>query len=204
MDHMLQPTNQPAVTTVEPRQERRAARAARWLGDMAAASRRFIVIAAIAFWLGGFTFYSGVAIPMGVEVLGTHKRVGFITQRVTNWLNVAGVVALAIFAWNMALGWRGSGKVLRYTLLITWLLMVGIEIELIWLHPIMDRLIAIHPVREILDEDKFDLLHHVYLISTTVQWCVGMIHVWCICVMWKQTADCSPRRHEGHEEMQRQ
>src|SRR5689334_8725515 len=54
------------------------------------AARRFIVISAIAFWLGGFTFYAGVAIPTGVEVLGTHKAVGFITQGVTRWLNVAG------------------------------------------------------------------------------------------------------------------
>ena len=186
MKMMLQSTGDQPTSMSRSADQPRAVRAARWLGSLGPAVRRFLVISAIAFWLGGFTFYSGVAIPMGVEVLGTHRAVGFITQRVTNWLNVAGVTALAIFAWNMALGWRGSGRILRYTLLITWLLMVGIEIELIFLHPVMDRLLTIHPVREILDEDRFDLLHHVYLISTTVQWVFGMIHVWCICVLWTQ------------------
>ena len=64
--------------------------------------------------------------------------------------------------------------------------MVLIEIELVVLHPIMDRLLVTQPTRDILDEDKFDLLHHVYLISTTVQWFFGMIYVWCICVMWRK------------------
>jgi hypothetical protein len=163
----------------------RLIRSARWVESLGPALRQFVVIAAIAFWLGGFTFYSGVAIPMGVEVLGTHRRVGFITERVTNWLNVAGVVALAIFFWNMVLGWRGSGKVLRYTLLVTWLLMAAIEVELISLHPVMDRLLVTQPIRDILDPDRFDTLHHVYLISTSIQWFFGMIHVWCICVMLK-------------------
>ena len=185
---MLQSTSGTAQIASEPAPQGATRRAIRSLGRLAPAARRFLVIAAIAFWLGGFTFYSGVAIPMGVEVLGTHRAVGFITERVTNWLNVAGVCALAIFAWNMVLGWRASGKALRYTLLITWLVMVAIEIELVSLHPVMDRLLTTQPVREILDEDKFDLLHHVYLISTSVQWFFGMIHVWCVCVMWKQPA----------------
>ena len=146
-------------------------------------------MAAIAWWLGGFTFYSGVAIPMGVQVLGTHRAVGFITQRVTNWLNVGGVIALSILFWNLLLGWHNRGKLLRNTMLVTWLLMAAIEIELISLHPAMDRLIGLtsingHPVRQVLGEERFDFLHQVYLISTTVQWCLGVVHVWCISLAW--------------------
>jgi len=173
---------------IHPSRARGIFRAARMVRSNAGSVRRFIVIAAIAWWLGGFTFYSGVAIPMGVEVLGTHRAVGFITQRVTNWLNVGGVVALSILLWNLALSWNSRGKLVRYTMLATWMLMAAIEIELIGLHPVMDRLLTTHPVREILDEDRFDLLHHVYLISTTVQWCLGVIHVWCVCVVWQSPA----------------
>jgi hypothetical protein len=157
---------------------------ARSLQTFASAGRRFLVIAAIAFWLGGFTFYSGVAIPMGVEVLGTHKAVGFITQRVTHWLNVAGVAALSILLLNLLLGWRQAGPKLRRVLLITWLIMVAIEVELFIMHPMLDRLLTTVPVREILDEDRFDLLHRIYLWSTTGQWILGVIHVWCICLLW--------------------
>lgn len=147
--------------------------------------RRLIVIAAVAWWLGGFTFYAGVAIPMGVEVLGSHKAVGFITERVTNWLNVGGVVALAILLANLALSRGAGGKWLRRTMLITWILMACVEIELISLHPVMDRLITIqNGHRMILDDDRFDLLHHFYLISTTCQWALGVVHVWCVCLSW--------------------
>jgi len=149
------------------------------------AVRRFIVIAAIAFWLGGFTFYAGVAIPMGVEVLGTHRAVGFITERVTNWLNVAGCAALLILLWNLCLEWPGVGRWGRRLLLGTWLLMAAIELELVFLHPVMDRLLTTHP-RQILNEDRFDLLHHVYLISTSVQWMLGVGHVWGIAVVWSR------------------
>ncbi|HEY2584982.1 MAG TPA: hypothetical protein VGI81_04365 [Tepidisphaeraceae bacterium] len=150
----------------------------------APALRRFLVIAAIAWWLGGFTFYAGVAVPMGMEVLGSHKVVGFVTERVTNWLNVGGVIALLILLWNTALSWKSRGKWVRNTLLITWLLMAAIEVELIVLHPVMDRLLTTHPYRMILDEDRFEFLHHVYLISSSVQWGIGLLHVWCLCLAW--------------------
>ena len=148
------------------------------------ALQRLLVIAAVAWWLGGFTFYAGVAIPMGVEVLGSHKAVGFVTERVTNWLNFGGVIALAIFLWNMAVSRHAGGKWTRRTMLLTWIIMAVIEVELILLHPRMDRLITTHPHRMILDDDKFDLFHHVYLISTTVQWALGALHVWCVCLSW--------------------
>jgi hypothetical protein len=156
----------------------------RTAGLYVASARWFLVIAAIAFWLGGFTFYSGVAIPMGVEVLGGHRTVGFITERVTNWLNVAGVAALAILLWNMMAVRPSVGKLLRITLIATWLLMLAIELELISLHPVMDRLLVPH-AREILNEDRFDLLHHVYLISSSVQWFVGVVHVGAISIAWQ-------------------
>jgi len=165
---------------------------ARSFRNGASAARRFLVIAAIAFWLGGFTFYSGVAIPMGVEVLGTHKAVGFITQRVTHWLNIAGVVALSILLINLLLGWRQAGPKLRRVLLITWLIMAAVEVELFIMHPMLDRLLTTVPVREILDEDRFDLLHRAYLWSTTGQWVVGVIHVWCICLLWGRENTISP------------
>lgn len=150
----------------------------------AGAFRRLLVIAVIAWWLGGFTFYAGVAVPVGMQVLGSHRTVGFVTERVTNWLNVGGVVALFILFGNTVISWRISGKWVRNTLIITWPLMAAIEVELILLHPVMDRLLTAHPYRMILDEDRFEFLHHVYLISSSVQWGIGLLHVWCICLAW--------------------
>jgi hypothetical protein len=36
----------------------------------------------------------------------------------------------------------------------------------------------------ILNEDRFELLHRVYLISSSVQWGIGLVHVWAICLAW--------------------
>lgn len=175
---MLQPSS-PAVTSPSGR-----SRALSRLRSYAPAVRRFLVVAAIAWWLGGFTFYTGVAVPVGAQVLGSHKAFGFVTEHVTNWLNVGGVIALLILLWNTALSWKIPGKWVRNMLLITWLLMAAIEVELIVLHPVMDRLLATHPYRLILDEDRFEFLHHVYLFSSSVQWGIGLLHVWCLCLTW--------------------
>jgi hypothetical protein len=180
---MLQPAVAPSESS-EVEQHTRAPGRARTAFAWLAAARRFIVIAAIAFWLGGFTFYAGVAVPMGVEVLGTHKAVGFITQRVTHWLNIAGVFALSILLANLLIGWRPAGKRLRRMLLFTFAVMAAIEIELFILHPVLDRLLITQPVREILDVDRFDTWHRVYLISSSFQWFFGVLHVWAISLLW--------------------
>jgi hypothetical protein len=180
---MLQSTlTEPSSPPIE--QHTSARTGTRTIVTLASAARRFLVISAIAFWLGGFTFYAGVAVPMGVEVLGTHKAVGFVTQRVTHWLNIAGIAALAVLLANLAIGWRQSSWFVRRLLLISLIVMVAIEIELFIMHPTLDRLLVTQPVREILDEDKFDLLHRIYLISSSVQWLFGVVHVWGICLMW--------------------
>jgi len=141
------------------------------------AVRRFLFIAAVAFWLGGFTFYSAVVIQVGFRVLGSHLRQGLITQRVTDWLNLGGAIALLVMLWNMAAIWRARGPVLRFAICFTWLVMAIIQVELILLHPVIDRLLD--PVnRQILDDKKFGQLHRIYLMSATVQWAAGLVHVW--------------------------
>jgi hypothetical protein len=138
--------------------------------------RRFLFFAAVAFWLGGFTFYSAVVIHVGTRVLGSHVKQGLITQRVTEWLNVAGAVALPVMLWNARAVWAARGRALRLTLAATWAIMALVQAELFALHPTMDRLID---GRAVLDVAAFDRLHVAYLTSATVQWAAGLVHVWC-------------------------
>jgi hypothetical protein len=139
--------------------------------------RRFVFFATVAFWLGGFTFYSGVVIHVGIRVLGSHLRQGLITQQVTNWLNLIGAIALPIMLWNTASIWSSRGPVARFFLAATWLAMAAVQVELFALHPLLDRLLDA-PARAILDYDRFDTLHRLYLLSATLQWGVGVVHVW--------------------------
>lgn len=140
--------------------------------------RRFLFVSVVAFWLGGFTFYSGVVIHVGHRVLGSALRQGFVTQRVTEWLNLAGVVALAVMFWNALALWPAKGRLTRSLLAATWLGMAAIQVGLFALHPVMDRLLD-PQVREVLDYERFDLLHRVYLLSASAQWAAGVLHVWC-------------------------
>ena len=44
--------------------------------------RRFVTMAALAFSLGGFSFYAAVVVPTGTQVLDATSQ-GFVTQQVT-------------------------------------------------------------------------------------------------------------------------
>ena len=141
--------------------------------------RRFTVISALAFWLGGFTFYGAVVIPAGVKVLHGHLRQGFITQEVTGWLNISAAVALMILLFNLFAGWSSQWQWARWTLAATWALMAVAQVVLFLLHPSLDHLLDAKAF-EILDYDRFEYLHRIYLVSASVQWAAGVLHLWCV------------------------
>jgi hypothetical protein len=60
-------------------------------------------------------------------VLGSELEQGFITRSVTNYLNLAGAVALAVWGWDL-LGMRGTstgGRRLR------WVIWAGLMLSLV-------------------------------------------------------------------------
>src|SRR5437764_1383870 len=90
---------------------------------MIASFRRYLVLLTLMFWQGGFTFYAAVVVPIGTEILGSAEEQGWITRRVTVFLNLAGAIALGVLAWDIASG--GDANRLRRRLRwLTWGLMV--------------------------------------------------------------------------------
>ena len=87
----MQPMNQPL--------DSRRRNFARLLPHMAA-------LLAMALWWGGLTFYAAFVVPIGVEVLGGATEQGFITQRVSNIINLLGALTLVVLVWNAAASWR--------------------------------------------------------------------------------------------------
>src|SRR5207247_5841896 len=85
----------------------------RHVRECAPITRRFLVIVALGFWLGGFAFYAGVVIHTGHRVFGGMRETGFLTQQVTGWLNVSGVAALTILFWNALANWKCQGDWLK-------------------------------------------------------------------------------------------
>jgi hypothetical protein len=146
---------------------------------------RFVVVIAFAFWVGGFFFYSGVAVAVGTKVLGSSTSQGFITQQVTWWMNVSAVVALAIFLGNVATARRTSARNHLRTLAATWLLMACLQAGLFALHPVLDRMLI--PAEErVLTHARFYRLHGVYLDLISVQQFTAILHLWVAMALWRR------------------
>lgn len=131
--------------------------------------RPFVGLVSLALWWGGLTFYSLVVVPIGSEFLGASAQ-GFVTQRVTHWLNGIGVVTLVLLLWNLT-------AARRRLLIATRLLMASCLAGLAVLHGSLDALLdpQLWSVNHV---ERFYNLHRVYPLVTAVQWLAGLAHPW--------------------------
>jgi hypothetical protein len=150
--------------------------------------RRFLVMAALSFWQGGFTFYAAVVVPVGQQVFG-HLRQGFITRQVTVYLNLAGAAALLVLVWDL-LAARDPARWRRMLLRGSWVGMLLTLLWLVWLHPRMDELL-VPKGRIILDQEMFRSQHRLYLWVSTVQWGCGLVYLFVSLIGWRQMDDGS-------------
>ena len=116
-------------------------------------------------------FYGAVVVPVGAEVLGSHRQQGFITQQVTDSLNLVGVAALAVWACELAAINKSNGRHYRWA---AWLLMALLMVALIWLHPRMDEMLNAEELT-VVDLPRFRRLHQWYLSLSTVQWLTAVL-----------------------------
>jgi hypothetical protein len=145
--------------------------------------RRFTVAATLMFWQGGFTFYAAIVVPTGADVLGGHLEQGFVTRRVTNYLNLAGAAALPVLAWDVA----SSSDVVRWRRRLRWAiwaLLVATLAGQVWLHVRLDRLLDAGE-HVILDRAAFRWEHGFYLNVSTVQWFAGLIALFLSLWAWR-------------------
>jgi hypothetical protein len=133
--------------------------------------RRFVVLAALFFWQGGFTFYAAVVVPVAQLQLGD-RRQGFITRKVTNYLNLSGAIALAPLAWDVLAG-RDSVRWRRRARGALWLVLALTLAALYWEHGWLDDLL-IPKGGIVTDPELFHPRHRVYLWTSTVQWAAAL------------------------------
>jgi hypothetical protein len=164
--------------------------------------RRFLVLAALFFWQGGFTFYASVVVPVGQQVFG-HLRQGFVTRQVTVYLNLAGAIALAFLVWDL-LTTRDSWVARRRSCWLLWLGMLLTLGALFWLHARLDELL-VPKGRIILEPEEFRSRHRLYLWISTVQWGFALLYLMLTVATWRRhdlvAGHASPHGMAGTEWM---
>ena len=140
--------------------------------------RRATVTAALGLWLGGLTFYGAVVIRVATRVLGSHTRVGFITQGVVGPLNLLGWLALGIALLDLL----RSRSWLRWT---AWGAAAAAHGALYAVKPRMDALLDPRAM-DITDHERFYRLHQVYLALTTVEWAAGLVLLVLALAAWRR------------------
>ena len=155
--------------------------------------RRFVVMLLFAVWFGGFTFYALVVVPTGHHVLRSKVRQGFITQQVTNKLNVLGAITLVALAWQVVAVRRAKSRRWFRVASISWMALAVTLAVLFWLHPQLDALLD-PTARSVMDDEKFYALHRWYLIVATAQWLAGMVHAGALLTETLRIPDAHSRR----------
>lgn len=155
--------------------------------------RRLLMTFAVMFWLGGFTFYAAVVVPIGTAVLGGPAVQGDITQRVTTWLNLAGGVALAFWAWDLAAD-PAPGRLRQVGRWLLWTFLAATLLMLFWWHPLM---VALRDAPEYSRETQrsFRRLHRLYLWTSTFQWGAALVLILSTIRTWRQNDRRSPISH---------
>lgn len=142
--------------------------------------RRFVLIVALMFWQGGFMFYGAVVVPVTRVKLENRPERGIITQRVTQWMNLAGTLTLLIMFADL---WAGPKAQKRWR----WLAWFGAAIPdviLFWMHHEMSAQMAIPGFHQS-DMRAFAHWHQVYLLLSTLQWVAAMVFVWQSLKAWR-------------------
>ena len=150
--------------------------------------RYFCVFQVFLLWQGGFLFYSAVVVPTGTAILDSAKDQGLITQHVTDWLNIIGVVWVIVFAWDLA----ASGELRRFSKRAwLWAITVMLLGVLIYLHSQMDGLIDTSESK-VVDRPGFRTLHVLYLWVSTAHWVLGLILAWLTLRTWTMSEEPRP------------
>ena len=143
-------------------------------------ARRLALLLALMFWQGGFMFYGAVVVPVGSAVLESDLAQGFITRRVTWYLNLLAIPALALWAWELLVAPRPRG--FRWVCLI--LLTVMFAGQLL-IHSHLDSHLDAEEMR-VHDRASFSAWHAAYLSLSTAQWALAVTLLGLTLRIWRR------------------
>ena len=125
----------------------------------------------LALWFGGFTVYAGIVIPIGSELIGETTQ-GFITQKVSFWLNLIGIIAIISLGIWIFFFQRIKKFLLLYALLVFSL------IGQLYLHGVLTHQLDMEAME--VSSGNFYRFHQIYLWLSTLQWLAMLGSILCI------------------------
>jgi hypothetical protein len=149
-----------------------------------AATRRALLALLFALWWGGFTFYAAVVVPVGTKVLGGTVAQGFVTQPVTDRLNVLGAIVALALAWHLRGAWPRASTGLRRALAASWGAFALAQVALFALHPRLDALLDPQTRAIVGERATFYAAHRVYLLVAAAQWLAASLHALAVARAW--------------------
>lgn len=145
--------------------------------------RRFLVLQALLIWQGGFLFYASVVVPVGTEVLGSAGAQGAITARVTDSMNVLGVLALVVLAIDLRLTTDTHERRIANRWWC-WSLVFLCQLLLFYFHILLDYFMDPSRTRVIIGP-PFRPVHRMYLWTISVQWFLCLLLLWFSLQSWR-------------------
>jgi hypothetical protein len=128
---------------------------------------RPLFLVALSIYIGGFTFYSAVVIPILHDRLESSFETGLVTQRVTDALNALGGVTLVLgwCAFGLTVVCRGRVSRWQWWALVTSSICL---VVLVVLHRVLDQKLATASLA------AFYPWHRAYLWTSTIQWIANL------------------------------
>jgi len=154
--------------------------------------RRLLVLQILLLWQGGFLFYTAVVVPTGTTVLGSSAAQGAITARVTDTLNLLGIIALAILAAELGLTRDPASKRTQARWWCWWALFITQGL-LFYFHRLLDAFMDPQRTRVVI-HPPFYPVHRMYLWASTAQWLAGLVLIWLTLLAWRAEDQANPER----------
>lgn len=144
---------------------------------------RVSLLLVFSLYWGGLTFYTGFVVRIAHDVLADPMDGGLITQRVTEVIQILGVVAVVLMAANSVVVVRRSQKY-GYLLAGCTTILGCSLIGLFVVHGHLDAIIDVGN-SEITDRDAFVTGHRRYNQLTTIQWLACLAYLPTTVFAWR-------------------
>ena len=133
------------------------------------ALQQYIAVAAIVVWLGGFSFYAVHVLRVGGHIVG-HLEQGYVTQKVTDTLNIIATVMLICVAVDIAVHLRYIAKPVLAIRGLGFVVMLASLCLLFVIHNQLDALLDLETFRKP-KYGEFHPHHQNYQMTMTFFWC---------------------------------